>query len=249
MHMLDPALHTRSLDTNGAHARRASAPSAQADPLPDLLLLERARAGDARAIEALIRRYSRRLYRVAHSVLRDEADAEAAVQEAFLAAFGDLNRYELTGKFAAWLTRLAFNQARALRVGRRPAGQPGATRQAGAATAPPTGSEPMGAELGERRELEQAIGALPEVFRTVFVLRLVEGISGVETAASLALHETTVRTRLYRAHRRLAPETVQRARAAPGLFEPGAERCERIVSAVLSKLAHSSMLTISASPP
>jgi RNA polymerase sigma-70 factor, ECF subfamily len=240
MHMLEPVSQIRGLDTSSAHVRRGSAQSAEADALPDLLLIERTRSGDTRAVEALIRRYSRRLFRVARSVLPDEARAEAAVLEAFLAAFGDLGRYELTGKFAAWLTRLAFNQARALRVGARPAG---------AATATPEPAEAGGEELLERRALEQAVGALPEVFRTVFVLRVIEGISGIETAASLAVHETTVRTRLYRAHRRLTPEMAQRMRAARGLFEPSTERTERIVSAVLSSLAHGSMPTISASPP
>jgi len=85
----------------------------------------------------------------------------------------------------------------------------------------------------ERRALEQAIGALPEVFRTVFVLRVVEGISGIETAASLGVHETTVRTRLYRAHRRMEAETVHRVRAAPLLLDLSPARLERLVSRVL----------------
>jgi RNA polymerase sigma-70 factor, ECF subfamily len=248
MQMLEPASQIRGLDTSGPHVRRGNAPSAEADALPDLLLVERTRSGDARAIEALIRRYSRRLFRVAHSVLRDEARAEEAVLEAFLAAFGDLNRYELSGKFAAWLTRLAFNQARALRVGTRSAGQ-AAAAQGDTVIATPAPAGACGEELLERRALEQAVAMLPEVFRTVFVLRVIEGISGIETAASLALHETTVRTRLYRAHRRLTQETVQRVRAACGLFELPVERTERIVSTVLSTLAHGSMPTISASPP
>jgi len=238
---------SHSLETSSAHLRRGSAPGGGPDALPDLLLIERARAGDERAIEALIRRYGRRLFRVARSVLADEERAEAAVLEAYLAAFGDLSRYEPTGKFAAWLTRLAFNQARALRVSAR-------SSQA-AVPAPATGSlaaqpEPAaGDEPGERRALEQAIASLPAVFRTVYVLRVVEGISGIETAASLGVHETTVRTRLYRAHRRLTPEIAQRTRAAPPLFEPSREATERIVSRTLAQLTHGSMLTISASPP
>jgi RNA polymerase sigma-70 factor, ECF subfamily len=249
MHMLEPLSQNRGLDTSGPHVQRRSAQSAEADTRPDLLLIERTRSGDARAVEALIRRYGQRLFRVALSVLRDEARAEAAVLEAFLAAFGDRSRYEPTGKFAAWLTRLTFNQARALRLSTRSAGHAVAAAQSGAATVPPAPAGAPGEELLEGRALEQAIAALPEVFRTVFVLRVIEGVSGTETAASLAVHETTVRTRLYRAHARLTPATVQRVRAARGLFELSAERTERIVSAVLSALAHSSIPTISASPP
>jgi RNA polymerase sigma-70 factor (ECF subfamily) len=103
--------------------------------------------------------------------------------------------------------------------------------------------------MQERRALEQAIGGLPEVFRTVFVLRVVEGISSIETAASLGVHETTVRTRMYRAQRRLAPEVARRVRGAPGFLGLTPERLDRIVKRVLAQLPHGSMLTISASPP
>jgi RNA polymerase sigma-70 factor (ECF subfamily) len=219
--------------------RRAVPGSNGAQTLPDLLLIERARAGDEQAIEALIRRYSARLFRVAQSVLLDPQRAETIVLEAFLAAFGDLSRYEPTGKFAAWLTRLAYQQARAQRPASRLMPPAGSTGEQPA---------PQGA-VREQQELEQAIAALPEVFRTVYVLRMVEGISGIDTAACLGLHETTVRTRLYRAHRRLPPDTTQRLRAAVGLLELSPERGERIASHALAQLAHGSMLTISASPP
>ena len=232
MNMLEPITQTGALDAGGAPTRRPGVTPLEPDNLPDLLLIERARAGDERAIEALVRRYSRRLFRVARSILPDAEQAEAAVLEAYGAAFGDLNRYEPTGKFAAWLTRLTFNQARALRV---------SVRGSAATTA--------AAAAGEVQELEQRIGALPEVFRTVFVLRVVEGISGIETAASLGLHETTVRTRLYRAHRRLGPDSAQCTRLSPAVFELGVARLEYLVSRVLAALPHGSMLTISASPP
>ena len=235
-----------SVDTGSARVRRGASPSAGPDSLPDLLLIERSRAGDERAVEALIRRYSRRLYRVACSVLMDEERSEAAVSEAFLAAFGDLSRYEPTGKFAAWLTRLAFNQARALRGGARPLHLGAPLPQPAA----PAAATAAASEDGrERRELELAIGRLPEVFRTVYVLRMLEGISGIETAASLGLHETTVRTRLYRAHRRLPGDMAQRLRSTPGLLELPAQGAERIVGRALVQPRHGSILTMSASPP
>jgi len=244
MQMLEIPLQP-SVDTGSARIRRAAAPSAGADTLPDLLLIERARAGDERAVEALIRRYSGRLYRVACSVLLDEERSEAAVLDAFLAAFGDLTRYEPTGKFAAWLTRQAFNQARALRGSARGTQLPGPRPEV---VAEPASATP-GEDLRDRHVLEQEIGRLPEVFRTVYVLRVLEGISGIETAASLGLHETTVRTRLYRAHRRLAPDVAPRLRATPGLLELPPQGAERIVSRALAQLRHASMPTISASPP
>jgi RNA polymerase sigma-70 factor, ECF subfamily len=233
--MLEPVTQVGSLEASGAHTRRAGTQAATQE-LPDLLLIERARSGEERAIEALIRRYSRRMFRVARSLL-DEDAAESVVQDAYLAAFGDLNRYAPTGKFAAWLTRLAFNQARALHASAR-SGPPAPTPASAAAD-----------EAQERRELEHAIGRLPEVFRTVFVLRVVEGISGIETAASLGVHETTVRTRMYRAQRRLAPDVARRVRVAPGFLELTPERLDRIVRRVLTRLPQGSMLTISASLP
>jgi RNA polymerase sigma-70 factor (ECF subfamily) len=85
-----------------------------------------------------------------------------------------------------------------------------------------------------RHPLEPAIETLPEVFRTVFVLRVVEGISGTETAAALGLNVTTVRTRLYRAHRRLSGGA--ELQAARGVFELEPARAERIVGEVLTRL-------------
>jgi RNA polymerase sigma-70 factor, ECF subfamily len=242
MQMLEPTLHS-GLDTGTGRLRRSVSANTGPLALPDLLLIERARAGESQAIEALIRRYSGRLYRVAFSVLLDCQRAETVVLEVFLTAFGDLSRYEPTGKFAAWLTRLAYQQARAQRTAAR-------TGQSAALGDAMTGEAPAVTDaVREREELERAIFALPEVFRTVYVLRMVEGISGIETAASLGLHETTVRTRLFRAHRRLAPDTAQRLRAAPALLELAQERVERIASNTRAQLPHGSILAISASAP
>jgi RNA polymerase sigma-70 factor (ECF subfamily) len=201
--MLDPVTEVRTV----------AAPPGTPHSLPDLLLIERVRAQDARAIETLTRRYAQRLYRLARSVLGEEIAAEGAVQETCVAAFEELARHEPGGKFAAWLTRLALERARARRDAAHPAARPPAA---------------------PRHPLEPAIDALPEVFRTVFVLRALEGISGPETALALGLHETTVRTRLYRAHRRLAVPAPLDGPAA--VFELDAARAERIVAGVLARL-------------
>src|SRR5215467_9968461 len=88
-----------------------------------------------------------------------------------------------------------------------------------------------------RQQLEGAIDALPEVFRTVLVLRVVEDLSGVEVAVCLGLNETTVRTRLFRAQQRLKPDVAARLRAAAfNIFELTPERCDRIVAQVFGKL-------------
>jgi RNA polymerase sigma-70 factor, ECF subfamily len=206
------------LETMTRGPTHGPAQAAGVEGLPDLLLIERARAGDRRAIEALTRRYSRRLFRCARSIVPDDGAAEQVVHAAYAAAFADLTRYQPNGKFAAWLTRLVVAEAHRASSGRE--------RQPAAGVAG-DGAAPA---------VERAVDALPEVFRTVFVLRLVEGIGGVETAASLELNETTVRTRLYRALRRLAAATGQRVTEARDVFELSGERGERIVQRVLAQL-------------
>lgn len=232
--MLDPASQARGLDTGPATRRHSPLTAAEQ---PDLLLIERARAGNEQATEALIRRYARRLFRVARTVIVDDERAELAVQEACIAAFGDLSRYEPTGKFAAWLTRLTYQHARSAR-------HPGWLSQRPAAAA----AAPAG-QLQERRELTHAIEQLPEVFRTVFVLRVIEGISGIESAASLGVHETTVRTRLYRALRRLDADLVRSIRLQPDLLDLPAGAAQRLVNATLAHLPRNPVPAAAAATP
>jgi RNA polymerase sigma-70 factor, ECF subfamily len=220
------AQHHRSLD-----------PPPGATALPDLLLVERARGKEARAFETLMRRYNQRLYRIARSIVPDADIAEAVVQEAYLLAFSDIERYEPTGKFGAWLARLAFNQALALRRTVRPAAISPVTEPVELSGENGASSEAPAEAVPSRQVLEQAIDALPEVFRTVFVLRAIEGISGIETAACLGINETTVRTRLYRAQRRLRIDWAQHAPTERSeVFELNSGRSDFIVSRVLSRL-------------
>jgi RNA polymerase sigma-70 factor, ECF subfamily len=209
--------------------------------LPDLLLVERARAKDIRAFETLMRRYNQRLFRVARSIVADGDAAANVVQEAYLLAFSDIERYEPTGKFAAWLARLAFNQALAERRTARPMiaiavrSEPDLAADAGSSGG--TSAKDQSDAVRSRQLLEQAIDGLPEVFRTVFVLRAVEGISGIETAAYLGINETTVRTRLYRAQRRLRIDWSKLVPAERNdLFELTSEVGDYIVSRVLARL-------------
>lgn len=191
---------------------RNSPAGAAAHGLPDLLLIERLRGADVPALETLTRRYAQRIYRVARSLLGEESAAEGALQETYAVALDELQRHAPAGKLGVWLTRLALEQLRARRTALAPTPRP----------AP-----------AYRHPLEPAIDALPEVFRTVFVLRVVEGISGTETAAVLGLNVTTVRTRLFRAHRRLSGTAS--LEAAHAVYALDGARTERIVAEVLSR--------------
>jgi RNA polymerase sigma-70 factor, ECF subfamily len=204
--------------------------------LPDLLLVERTRGRDARAFETLMRRYNRRLYRIARSILSDNDAAEEAVRAAHMRAFANLDRYEPAGKFGAWLARLAFNEALNLRRHSSPGTPLVGTLPASPAPVDEPPADSIDPAVG-RQQLENAIDGLPEVFRTVLVLRVIEDLSGVEVAVCLGLNETTVRTRLYRAQQRLKVDVARRLRADPlNIFELTPERADHIVSQVFGRL-------------
>jgi RNA polymerase sigma-70 factor, ECF subfamily len=211
--------------------------------LPDLLLVERARRGEPRAFETLMRRYNRRLFRIARGVLKDDSAAEDAVQEAYLDAFTHLDRYEPTGRFGGWLSRIALNEALMLRRKTRAnvvsldlLDDATLTVEESATSEP----EADYAETSQTRELlEAAIDTLPDAFRMVFILRQVEELSISETATTLGLNEATVRSRLHRAQRMLRIDLSRRlGRERLNVFDFGASRCDRLVDAVFARLGN-----------
>ena len=214
----------------------------QLHDLPDDRLVELARGKNLVAFEALMRRHNRRLFRVTRSVLRDAGAAEDAVQETYLRAFTKLDTYQPTGRFGAWLTRVALNEALMMR--RRVRGDTVSLDEVGdealiaeeANRDAPTADQFVEAAHA-RALLEHAIDALPEHFRVVFVMRVVQGLDVRETAESLDLNATTVRTRLFRAQRHLRSELTRRLREeSSDIFDFGAERCDRVVAYVLARL-------------
>src|SRR3954454_23913313 len=114
--MLEHSTIPNSSDAaSGLQSKRAVEAMQPFTDLPDLLLVERTRGRDTRAFETLMRRYNRRLYRIARSILNHDDSAEEAVRAPFFPPFANLDRYEPAGKFGAWLARLAFNEALTLR--------------------------------------------------------------------------------------------------------------------------------------
>jgi RNA polymerase sigma-70 factor (ECF subfamily) len=208
--------------------------------LSDHRLIELIRQNERGAFEALMRRYNRRLFRVARSVLRNDAAAEDAVQEAYIRAFTRLDRYKPTGSFDAWLTRIALNEA--LMNRRKSRAEVSLDDVDEHVLIDDRVPEPESAMDGvdavyARRMLEHAVDALPEHYRTVFVLRAVEQLSINNTAACLGLTSATVKTRLHRAQRRLRTELARRlARERISIFDFDGVRCDRIVAAVLARL-------------
>jgi RNA polymerase sigma-70 factor (ECF subfamily) len=212
--------------------------------LSDLLLVTKAQRGDSRAYEALMRRYNRRLYRVARGILREPGAAEDAVQEACISAFTHLAQYQTSGKFGAWLARIALNEA--LMVRRRTRSDAESLRESRGRPAVPaaapavgelSGSDDYDEVLHARQLLERAIDGLPEGFRLVLILRRVEQMSAADVAASLGINDVTVRTRLHRAQRLLRTELSPLMLVEqPNLYDFGATRSDRIIEAVLARL-------------
>jgi len=215
--------------------------------LSDAALALRIGLRDTRALELVMRRHNRLLYRTARSIVCDDVEAEDCVQEAYLQAFRSLAGFRAESKLSTWLTRIVINQALAkLRRGKREIGDVpldnvldinGQLPGAEATLCEP--EQPEAAAMREelRRLLERHIDRLPPTFRTVFVLRALEELSVEDTAAALNIPVATVRTRFFRA-RALLREALERDTdvALCGAFAFDGERCDRVVSAVLNRL-------------
>ncbi|WP_329714386.1 RNA polymerase sigma factor, partial [Vineibacter terrae] len=191
---------------------------------------------DAGAIRVLTQRYNQRLYRVAWGILRNEADAEEAVQDAYVKAFTASASFEGHASYATWLTRIVINEAlerrrsaeRRARLLERQGITEMAEYRARLADAPISHGSPeetaARAEVAQR--LQAAVARLPEMYRTVFVLRDVEGMSIEDTSRVLGIPEQAVKTRLFRARRRLQQILEPDLRAAlQEAFPFGGERC------------------------
>lgn len=201
-------------------------------------LVEKVRAGESALFELLMRRHNQRLYRAARAILRDDAEAEDVMQDAYVRAYEHLAEFEGRARFSTWLTRIAVHEAlaRARRRGRFDAFD--AEREEKAMSTPIASDPEQNASDAEMRSvLETAIGKLPDEFRSVFVLRAVEGMTGAETAECLGIPEETVKTRLFRARARLQQMLLESVEPAlPAVWEFGAGRCDRVVAAVLVRI-------------
>lgn len=212
----------------------------------DMELVAAIRSGDLHAMDALMRRHNRTVYRTARAILRDDAEAEDAVQEAYLQAYRALASFRGESQFSTWLVRIAANTALMRR--RRNA------RTAPVVPIEASGGEPaerFGGEMSEdagpeqqalggevRRLLEARIDALPDAYREVFMLRAVEELSVEETSAVLGIPGPTVRTRYFRARSQLRESLAKEVDLALGeVFGFEGSRCDRIVRNVLCAIA------------
>lgn len=209
---------------------------ASAPLLTDEEIVARVLSGERELFELLMRRYNERIYRAVRSILRDEAEVEEAMQQAYVDAFQNLGGFAGRSRFSTWLTRIALNEALATRRRRTQAAAPG--EDAMASLPDPRRDPEQKACDGElRRILTEAIDGLPEHFRIIFVLRAVQGLSIEETAAVLDLHQDTVKTRLHRARNLLRRAVLERTEPSLEAVLPfHAPRCDRVVAGVLRRV-------------
>jgi RNA polymerase sigma-70 factor (ECF subfamily) len=205
--------------------------------------------GDHAAFEALMRRHNSRLFRVARAILRNDAAAEDALQDAYLDAYRHSDSFRGDAPARTWLTRLVINQA-LMRLRRQKRDRVVVPFSDRSTSEPDPGEAQVADEKSEspdeavlraemRRMLERRIDELPVAFRTVFVMREIEDMTVEETAECLSIPSSTVRTRLFRA-RALLRDALERDMdvAAGGIFGFAGDRCDRIVAKVLASAAN-----------
>ena len=219
--------------------------SAAAVALDDAELARRISASDQAAFEMLMRQHNSKLFRVARSILKDDAEAEDTLQDAYLDAYRHMGQFRGGARLGTWLVRIVINHS-LMRLRKQKRHRVVVSFNAGNASEPdrteadvaddkaePPPHTAMRAEL--RRILERRIDQLPVAFRTVFVMRDVEDMTVQETADCLSIPSATVRTRLFRA-RALLREALARDMdvAAGDVFGFAGDRCDRIVARVLA---------------
>lgn len=198
--------------------------------------------GEKELFEILMRRHNRRLFRVARSILQNDSESEDVVQDAYVRAYAHLGSFEGRSKFATWLTRIAIYEALSRKRRDRRIGSmevevlaDGDPRDLSGRTNRSPEQQAIDDQL--RAVIERAIDRLPLHYRTVFMLRDVQGMDTTETAECLGIQEQAVKTRLHRARKALKGFLeVSVGVGAEKVFNFLGPRCDRIVARALAAI-------------
>ena len=211
------------------------------DGTADEDVVNRVLAGETALYEILMRRYNQRLYRVARSILGDDAEAEQVMPEAYFLAYTHLAQFAEKAKFSTWLTKIAVHEAlkRRRRRGRfvelDPVLESGEGNSMFISTERTPEQNVLSTEL--KNLLENAVERLPEHYRSVLVMRDVEGLDTAETSECLGISEESVKTRLHRAHALMRKQLYASAGVTRReLFSFQRPRCDRMVAAVFARI-------------
>jgi RNA polymerase sigma-70 factor, ECF subfamily len=211
--------------------------AAKDHPLPDEEIVRRVLAGEKALYEVLMRRHNRKLYRAVRSILKDEDEVEGVMQQAYVSTYFHLDQFRGAARFSTWLIRIAVHEAFARK--RRSRRFAGGDVHDLMMCLPSKDRNPE--ERASDRELggvlQEAIDRLPTSYRSVFVMREVEGLGTTETAECLGVSAENVKVRLHRARRRLQNEIHARVGTGVEAVLPfHAPRCDRVVAAVFAAL-------------
>ena len=206
------------------------------------LAVARAHRGEPDVLSDIMRQHNRRMFRIARSILRNDAEAEDIVQDAFVKAFTELKTLRDPGSAAAWLAKitanLAISRVRQLKRRSKVVLADGESEDRSCDVETDQHTPERNTAMGDvRRLLENAIDRLPDGFREVFMLRVVEHMSVEETAATLGVLAQTVKSRLHRAKAMLRVDLEEHLTAVSlTAFPFGGKRCQRVTEAVLARL-------------
>lgn len=210
----------------------------------DKEVVDRVLAGETELYEIIMRRYNQRLYRMVISILRDAAETEDVMQDAYVRAYEHLSQFEGRAAFSTWLTRIAVYEA-LVRVRKRERIQlfgsdPGKGEISVNPASPALNPEETVSKAELNHMLEEAVLRLPEQYRTVLMMRDVEEMSTSETAAALSLSEENVKVRPHRGRAMVWRDLFARVgAAAKNAFPFLGARCDRVVKRVFERLSAS----------
>jgi RNA polymerase sigma-70 factor (ECF subfamily) len=208
-------------------------------PLSDKELAQLVASGDRAALLLLIRRHDQLLYRTARSILKDDSEAEDAVQEGYLLAYRAIGKFRHEAKLSTWLVRIVANAAmgRRRRNTRRPTVIQLDDAALGESIKAPEPPDEALSRADTRRLIEAHIDALPDAYRVVFVLRAVQELSVEETAEALGIPKATVRSRFARARGLLRKGLSKEMDIAlADVFPFAGARCDHMVDAVMTRI-------------
>jgi RNA polymerase sigma-70 factor, ECF subfamily len=211
----------------------------------EMELVARASRRDEAAVRAIVQRHNQRLYRLARSIVRNDAEAEDVLQEAYLRGFANLATFRGESALGTWLGRIVINEALGRLRRERPTVELTEKMEAGSVShgevIPFPGEQIDPERIMAQRQihslLEHAIDDLPDAFRTVLVARVIEEMSVEETAELLGLQPETVKTRLHRARKLVRSALEQQIGSAlTETFPFAGRRCERMAETVVGRL-------------
>lgn len=218
-------------------------PGTSGDLMSDAEVVARVLAGERDLFEILMRRNNQRVYRAVRSILPSDTEAEDVVQDAYVRAYSHLGQFEQRSSFSTWLTRIAIHEALSRKRERQRMVEIDAVQDSDEATMKFLKSEARTPEEDAMVSsvsdmLEGAVDSLPPVYRSVFMLREIEGMSTSEAAECLDLSEEAIKVRLHRGRALLRREIYRRTgEANASAFRFAGARCDGLVAAVFARIS------------